>query len=103
MGDFDNWSHGFSLSPEDIQDQTFTCFHSDIPLLPVRLFRICSGDCGSTPRAAEFIACSSCAYTCMLQGEYQVKFLVDSEWRLAPEWPITTTADGSTNNLLVVE
>ena len=39
----------------------------------------------------------------LLQGSYQVKFLVDSEWRLAPEWPTTTTADGSTNNLLVVE
>ena len=58
MGDFDNWSHGFSLSPEDIQDQTFTCFHSDIPLLPVRLLRICNSLC-STPGAAEFANCSS--------------------------------------------
>ena len=52
MGDFDNWSHGFSLSPEDIQDQTFTCFHSDIPLLPVRLLCICNGRFSSTSRAA---------------------------------------------------
>ena len=35
MGSFDNWTEGFSLSPSEIQDQTFTRFQSDISLLPV--------------------------------------------------------------------
>lgn len=36
LGDFDSWTRGFSLSPSDIQDQTFTKFTAVIPLLPVR-------------------------------------------------------------------
>lgn len=35
MGDFDRWTEGFSLSPVEIQDQTFTRFQASIPLLPV--------------------------------------------------------------------
>ena len=38
-----------------------------------------------------------------LQGEYQVKFQVDGEWRLAPDWPQVETADRSQNNVLVIE
>lgn len=36
VGDFDNWSEGYSLSPAQIQDQTFTKFSAEIPLRPVR-------------------------------------------------------------------
>ena len=39
----------------------------------------------------------------MVQGEYQVKFQVDGEWRLAPEWPLIRNEDGSENNMLVVD
>ena len=35
LGDFDSWTRGFSLSPADIQDQTFTKFSAEITLLPV--------------------------------------------------------------------
>lgn len=35
-------------------------------------------------------------------GRYLVKFLVDGEWRLAPDWP-TQDVEGDTNNVLVVE
>ena len=35
VGDFDNWSEGFSLSPEEIRDQTFTKFTAEVPLRPV--------------------------------------------------------------------
>jgi hypothetical protein len=37
------------------------------------------------------------------QGEYQVKFQVDGEWRLAPDWPQVDDADGSQNNVLEIE
>ena len=37
------------------------------------------------------------------QGEYQVKLIVDGEWRVAGEWPTVTLEDGSTNNVLKVE
>jgi hypothetical protein len=37
----------------------------------------------------------------LLPGTYQIKFLVDSQWRLAAGWP--ETGDGlSCNNVLVV-
>ena len=35
LGDFDSWTRGFSLSPAEIQDQTFTKFSAVITLLPV--------------------------------------------------------------------
>lgn len=35
LGDFDSWTRGFSLSPVEIQDQTFTKFSAVISLLPV--------------------------------------------------------------------
>jgi len=38
-----------------------------------------------------------------VQGEYQVKFQVNGEWRLAPDWPLVRNEDGSENNLLVVD
>ncbi|CAG9467719.1 unnamed protein product [Pedinophyceae sp. YPF-701] len=36
-------------------------------------------------------------------GEYQVKFLVDDEWRIAPEWPTVMDEEGNESNLLVVD
>jgi 1,4-alpha-glucan branching enzyme len=39
----------------------------------------------------------------LLPGTYRVKFAVDGEWRLAPDWPTEDSADGDTNNILVVE
>lgn len=39
----------------------------------------------------------------LLPGTYRVKFSVDGEWRLAPDWPTEDTLTGDTNNLLVVE
>jgi len=36
MGDFDNWTQGFSLSAEEFSDGTFTRFQGDIKLVPVR-------------------------------------------------------------------
>ncbi len=43
-----------------------------------------------------------CPVTC-LQGEYIVKFLVDGQWRLAPDWPTRIDAAGSTNNVLRID
>ena len=40
MGDFDNWTQGFSLSAEEFSDGTFTRFQGDIKLVPVRPFII---------------------------------------------------------------
>lgn len=37
------------------------------------------------------------------QGQYRVKFLVDGEWRLAPEWPMENNEVGETNNVLEVK
>ena len=37
------------------------------------------------------------------QGEYNVKSTVDGEWRTAPGWPETTNADGTMDNVLVVD
>jgi len=39
----------------------------------------------------------------LLPGRYQVKFLVDGEWRLAPDWPMENDEVGETNNVLTVE
>ncbi|CAN6697141.1 unnamed protein product [Malus baccata var. baccata] len=41
--------------------------------------------------------------TLMLRpGKYEIKFLVDGEWKLSPEFP--TVGEGlTTNNLLIVE
>ena len=38
----------------------------------------------------------------LLPGRYNVKLSVDGEWRLAGDWPSETTAEGDTNNVLVV-
>ena len=51
-------------------------------------------------------ACRQSRHGCLnllLQGTYDVKFLVDGQWRLAPGWPTATTASGDTNNVLTVE
>lgn len=37
-----------------------------------------------------------------MQGEYRVKFLVDGQWRLAPDLPQDTNESGESNNLLIV-
>jgi hypothetical protein len=37
LGDFDNWTKGFGLSPGETQDATFTKFTANIPLPPVSL------------------------------------------------------------------
>ena len=37
-----------------------------------------------------------------MQGEYEVKFLVDGQWRTAPDWPTVHTQHG-VNNVLHVE
>lgn len=39
----------------------------------------------------------------VVQGTYEVKFLIDGEWRLAAEWPTKKTLRGETNNIIVVE
>ncbi|KAK9817139.1 hypothetical protein WJX72_010149 [[Myrmecia] bisecta] len=39
----------------------------------------------------------------LLPGTYQVKWLVDGNWRLANDWPTATDSSGDTNNVLVVE
>eukprot|EP00210_Caulerpa_lentillifera_P005788 g5534.t1 len=39
----------------------------------------------------------------LLPGEYQIKFLVNEEWKLASSWPVITNSNGVTNNLLIVE
>jgi hypothetical protein len=38
-----------------------------------------------------------------MQGKYRVKFMVDGEWRLAPDWPMEKDSVGETNNVLSVE
>ena len=39
----------------------------------------------------------------LLPGTYRVKFSVDGDWRLAPDWPTEDSADGDTNNILIVD
>jgi hypothetical protein len=40
----------------------------------------------------------------LLPGRYKCKFMVDGEWRIAPEgWEISQDEDGNTNNILIVE
>ena len=39
----------------------------------------------------------------LVPGRYRVKFQVDGEWRLAPEWPVEESASGDANNIIVVE
>lgn len=39
----------------------------------------------------------------LLPGTYRVKFSVDGDWRLAPDWPTEDSSDGDTNNILVVD
>ncbi|GFH25895.1 AMPK1_CBM domain-containing protein [Haematococcus lacustris] len=39
----------------------------------------------------------------LLPGKYRVKFVVDGEWRLAPEWPMEHDEQGETNNVLEVQ
>ena len=36
MGDFDNWTRGFSLSAKEFSDGTFTKFQGTLGLVPVR-------------------------------------------------------------------
>jgi hypothetical protein len=68
MGSFDDWTRGFHLSPEYVDD----------------------GD-GFTDT---FTA------TCMLApGSYEVKFLVDGEWRTTDDWP--TVGEGYARNMLL--
>ncbi|KAG1673689.1 hypothetical protein FOA52_010557 [Chlamydomonas sp. UWO 241] len=38
----------------------------------------------------------------LLPGSYRVKFMVDGQWRLAPDWPMEQDAEGETNNVLEV-
>ena len=38
----------------------------------------------------------------MLQGQYEVKFMVDGHWRTAPDWPTVQTQHGQ-NNVLQVD
>ncbi len=39
----------------------------------------------------------------LLPGRYKVKFMVDGQWRLAPEWPTENNEVGETNNVLEVK
>lgn len=39
----------------------------------------------------------------LVQGKYYLKFLVDGNWRLAPQWPTETDEAGATNNVLVID
>eukprot|EP00955_Chlamydomonas_euryale_P065243 359188-Chlamydomonas_euryale.AAC.10 len=38
----------------------------------------------------------------LLPGKYRVKFMVDGQWRLAPDWPMEQDEVGETNNVLEV-
>ena len=102
MGSFDNWSRGFDLSTEEITDSVFTTFRATVPLVPVRIlsFCRCRMSLGLLSIGLEY---QTNAKSCVsLQGTYLVKFLVDGEWRLAPEWPSETSSTGDTNNVLSV-
>ncbi|CAK7344039.1 unnamed protein product [Dovyalis caffra] len=82
MGTFDGWSQGEHLSPE--YDGSFTKFATTLMLRP--------GRCDSIDQLPRF-------YSVI---RYEIKFLVDGEWQLSPEYP--TVGEGLTeNNLLIVE
>lgn len=39
-----------------------------------------------------------------MQGKYKIKFLVDGEWKGAPNWPVEKDFEtGEDNNILVVQ
>ena len=100
MGSFDNWSRGVDLSAEEINDSVFTTFRATVPLVPVRTLSFCRYRlCLGSVRIG--LECQVNAKSCIcLQGTYLVKFLVDGEWRLAPDWPSDTSSAGDTNNIL---
>ena len=80
MGSFDMWTRGVHLSPYSGDD---------------------AGGVGSdnfVSGANEFRG-----ELMLLPGTYEIKFLVDGQWRLAQSWPVTGGDALSANNLIHVE
>ena len=94
MGTFDGWSQGEHLSPE--YTGSFTKFSTTLMLRPGRYH-------------FTFFFSSSCylhdphlLLTYFAFQRYEIKFLVDGEWQLSPEFP--TVGEGlMENNLLIVK
>jgi hypothetical protein len=75
MGDFDGWTAGVALNPADGEDS--------------------AGGGGST-------FCRFEGELRLRPGQYQVKLLVDGEWRLCGGWPEADDGSGNTVNVLTV-
>lgn len=97
MGTFDGWSQGEHLSPE--YTGSCTKFSTTLLLRPGR-YHFC--------QLAEAFETHVITWSLLLTRKqklccrYEIKFLVDGEWQLSPEFPII--GEGLTeNNLLVVE
>jgi hypothetical protein len=104
VGDFDDWTHGVELSASDVDyDSSMRSFEGTVPLLPVSQPCLCQGLGRQTPRppwpshssGSALVRCDqamlkTCTFCCAAssQGKYRVKFMVDGEWRLAPEWQV---------------
>ena len=65
MGSFDGWTHGATLSAEDIGDSVFTRFQTDLQLLPVRPVSCCASSaslCWWKERVNIFTTCLDAAF-----------------------------------------
>lgn len=130
VGDFDQWSRGVDLSGTDVDsDSVLRAFEATVSLLPVCVcatakmcglhcvndaaVHMCLDDPLQAAQTGRDIQClrgimSFNTVICgharwFVQGAYRVKFMVDGEWRLAPDWPTENNDIGETNNVLTVQ
>lgn len=93
MGTFDGWSQGEHLSPE--YTGSYTKFSTMLMLRPGRY----RSNVACQASSSAFYSLTSNFFILL---RYEIKFLVDGEWHLSPEF--LTVGDGPMeNNLLIVE
>lgn len=95
MGSFDGWSEGEHLSPE--YTGSYTMFSTTLMLTPGRFLSV-----HLLWRLVIYLYYSTSLILSIISYRYEIKFLVDREWKLSPEFP--TVGEGlMENNLLIVE
>lgn len=106
MGSFDGWSQGEHLSPE--YNGSYMHFSTTLFLRPGRYVSVLPLSISVLLTLSKHLpplSGKSSVYVLKRYFRvvrYEIKFLVDGEWHLSPELPIT--GEGLTkNNLLIVE
>lgn len=95
MGTFDGWSQGEHLSPE--YTGSFTKFSTTLLLRPGRYFLV-----WIIKLLLFLLFLGLVLIGGFMLWRYEIKFLVDGEWKLSPEFP--TVREGlMENNLLIVK